>query len=470
MKKLWLPALALALLVFTVSPAQQSGQTLSYLFTPDLPHDFIAPIPGATGFQGAANAMSWQSFVAVNWPAAPGKFGVPDRNNFLGGFPKGGYLPGGLPIGPTVWETWKAPADVFLNPPRKPDPWDTPQTIPPQCKQLVAANGVANGPGAIKILTMRTKVSQFLDSDDQAFAGPLNDQNGKRVWYEVRMNEAAFNYIVEHKFYDSNNQKGATIRFPHSSNDGTGIGAMFVKAAWKQIDPVKDAWLIPRIYTRLSYIMDPISKQCTAQTVGLVGLHIIHKTATRPQWVWSTFEQIDNAPTEGTTPPSGAHFSFNNPASNEIPNQQPTKTNPYKPVQVARVVPIDAVAAGLTSQYQATMREVLPDHKTPWQFYELVNTQWPAAPKDPAIPFGGPQPTYLANAVLETYFQDPVTPNPITPANPPHSCMACHGHFAPSTDFDFQLHKACPAAQWCKQGPLLTEPRVRIPEANRLEK
>ncbi|MGY4566966.1 hypothetical protein [Bradyrhizobium sp. USDA 3256] len=28
--------------------------------------------------------------------------------------------------------------------------------------------------------------------------------------------------------------------------------------------------------------------------VGLVGMHIGHKSETSPQWIWATFEQIDN--------------------------------------------------------------------------------------------------------------------------------------------------------------------------------
>ncbi len=31
----------------------------------------------------------------------------------------------------------------------------------------------------------------------------------------------------------------------------------------------------------------------------LVGLHIMVKTRYRPQWLWSTFEQVDNVPPAG---------------------------------------------------------------------------------------------------------------------------------------------------------------------------
>jgi hypothetical protein len=35
---------------------------------------------------------------------------------------------------------------------------------------------------------------------------------------------------------------------------------------------------------------------CAKSAVALVGLHIAIKTSSRPQWVWSTFEQVDNVP------------------------------------------------------------------------------------------------------------------------------------------------------------------------------
>jgi len=35
---------------------------------------------------------------------------------------------------------------------------------------------------------------------------------------------------------------------------------------------------------------------CAKADIALVGLHIMIKTHYRPQWLWSTFEQVDNVP------------------------------------------------------------------------------------------------------------------------------------------------------------------------------
>jgi hypothetical protein len=44
------------------------------------------------------------------------------------------------------------------------------------------------------------------------------------------------------------------------------------------------------------------SEPTPAQTLGLIGMHIAMRTRSSPQWIWATFEQIDNTrldPTSG---------------------------------------------------------------------------------------------------------------------------------------------------------------------------
>lgn len=72
-------------------------------------------------------------------------------------------------------------------------------------------------------------------------------------------------------------------------------------------------------------------------------------------------------------------------------------------MQVVRLVDVDAEAAPINQSYQTYFKTTDSSKFTNvWQFYELVNAQWPAQPKNAAA-FGSPVPTYLANTVLETY-------------------------------------------------------------------
>ena len=417
------------------SPPVASALTPGFTPSPDLQHDVIAPDPGATGFQAPIDGMSWTTFVALSWPASRVDRGAADRNNLPGGrspSPEGG---GGMPNGPLVWETFKNANDVFLNPPVAPTAWSVPDQVPAFCGSVKVAPG--------------TKVMSI---HNEAFAdAPLNDQQGKNVWYEVRMNRREYDFIVDHKYYVSTNQP-LIIEFPAGSNETSEIGALHVKAAWKEMTAAEST--SGHFYVNSALLVDPaMNPPCRfVQSMGLVGLHIVHKTATRPQWIWSTFEQRENAPyiPQGGPPPTVA-YTFYNPSCtvNCTPNTPPGVD---QPVQVVRLVDVDAEAAPINQSYQTYFKTTDSSKFTNvWQFYELVNAQWPAQPKNVSA-FGSPVPTYLANTVLETYFQQPVA------SDPPHSCMNCHGTYAVAkpeppfhaTDFDFQLTKACPGADWCK--------------------
>jgi PPK2 family polyphosphate:nucleotide phosphotransferase len=54
-----------------------------------------------------------------------------------------------------------------------------------------------------------------------------------------------------------------------------------------------------RFYTRKAWLMDLATGNCSQTTVGLVGTHIVQKTKSRPQWIWTSFEQIDKRASVG---------------------------------------------------------------------------------------------------------------------------------------------------------------------------
>ena len=126
-------------------------------------------------------------------------------------------------------------------------------------------------------------------------AGPLVAQNGRYVRYQTLYNRAAFDAIVGHKFYlrdhlpviPSPRPDTPVFQFPN--------GSIAIKAAWLDMAGFSRARR-KRFYTRKAVVKDPASGKCSTVTVGLVGLHIVQKTASRPQWIWSSFEQVDTAP------------------------------------------------------------------------------------------------------------------------------------------------------------------------------
>jgi hypothetical protein len=429
----------------------------NYVFSPDIPKDIVTHNVGAIGFQPFVDILAWDTFIALNWPVpqALAQRGVPDRQNVIGGVPGGGGGEGGggagMPVGPTVWETFKDTEDIFLNPPVAPKPFDAAESIPQPC--LLKARD--NPEAARRTLTMTAKVSDVLRDFKQAGTGlPLIDQNGQRVWYEVKVNRAYYDYVVANRFYDSRYQQGKVIAFPSSSNTTGDVPAIKIKSAWKVMGGPgsKQPDDFRKFYTTQAFVYDPDTRVCSVQTVGLVGLHVVMKTALLPQWSWATFEHVDNAPDQQAGPVSGKQYNFFNArCAGCTPNTPPPPANPNMPTQVVRLVPVSGVSPN--GIYQAALKTLRPDNV--WQNYMLVDAQWAGSRDNIGVPN---QPKYLANATLETYLQQPVEDS-----NNPHGCINCHGKYAGNRDLDFQLFKAYP-----RQANLTREVLSSVGNPNRL--
>jgi hypothetical protein len=253
-----------------------------------------------------------------------------------------------------------------------------------------------------------------ISETDQAFSGPLFDQNGNPTFYEILLDPNEVKYLCTNQLYsiagqiafstDPNNK----VQFPPGQWQTDGSGAYELKLAWKVLDPTKDK--ADRFFHQPAQVL--IDGNWVPKEVGLVGMHIAHKSQSSPQWIWSTFEQIDNLATDPIADP-GVNPSYFNPGCPTCPvNIQPSGNNP---VQVLRMIPIPPDKQALNREAQAALRA----QKSVWQYYQLIDTQWPTNPASPPtstgdsnLPMaitnksgGEPTPVYLTNATMETYFQ-----------------------------------------------------------------
>lgn len=442
--------------------------------------------------------FSWESFIALNWPAL-----------VTGGTVQRGQADTSKTVGdlsvPRVWESWKADWELFRpastgnpNVPGTPSAWSS-YDLDPNTPPCASPSG--------RVLVMSTKMDNVLNQINQAMGGPLIAQNCTYARYEIRVNEAEYNFIINppppnppgKPFYIKANQPRSsattypinftssttTTPFPLPSCDPSRnpctYGAIEIKAAWREFKPGEDT---SRYYTINALLLESSNPAapCRQATMGLVGLHIGHKVSAFREWVWSTFEHVDNVPPDtgftpnpGTPPPdcSGAHapFTFNNgyttPPTTDGYSYEPTEVkpplspSPRPPVQVNRNVPINYQnqASPTTQEINAQFQRALQG--TVWQNYQLVVTQWPRAegqfkpypqgrttyptscdlpiPTDvtySGIPSGEPI-MAVANTTMETYFQAPPSPpSPTTPSRA--SCMSCH-YLASGQDFSFML-------------------------------
>jgi hypothetical protein len=409
--------------------AAQKAAPPSPVLSGQLPH-VVPPPPGSVTTSEQArpwfDTFSWQEFIALNWPAVANQRGVPDHPDDPQVF-KDAFKPNDQGAYPTVvWGTWKQAYELFEQGSQRPTPWDSFQAV------LPCSSGGASPP-----LT-------FLDDTpndmNQAFSNPLIDQQLQYARYEIRFNMAEYNTIrgddnqpSSWLYITTNLNNALPITFPMS--DPTTYGALELKAVWKPITASDDK---KRYYIVNALVIDPATNTCSNQQMGLVGFHIGHKTAPFTEWVWSTFEHVDNV--SGTTP------SFNNGTPNPpTPNGYDVASPLYPPaispnqrkaVQVTRVNAIPTTppmfsTVDLNSSFQQLVAG------TVWANYQLIATQWPTQPQnfnrhgtypqDCGSPF--PQ-DGVANTTAETYFQ--------TLGSGLNSCMNCHYQTA-DTDFSWVL-------------------------------
>ena len=201
------------------------------------------------------------------------------------------------------------------------------------------------------------------------------------------------------------------------------------------------------------------------------------KTPSAPQWLWSTFEQVDNVPAGSCAAPAaapGLSYTYTyNKAS--LGNRNANEQLSSGPNQICREIPLsnsnplcgvhtdanDNVVS-LNAYLQAALRE------TPYASYGLINTQWPV-PGSGGLAPGTPHtafkvlPALLGNTTLESYIQGS------------SSCMGCHAMARTrrhasldpndrgfvSSDFTFMLGLASPALP---PAPLLRSLSTIVPD------
>lgn len=415
-----------------------------------IPLDF-----NGTPQQSGADLYSWLTFVAVNWPVDATTCAANPSTSILTG-----------PQNPT-WLTFLSNDDVFVPSPQSPANWcfvagaqkapknvasNVPNPLFTGAEAAATARRnvqLAHLPPKVRVLAqkhpevhlflhhsskshgllasskrLKTAPSPELQQILDATGEPVTDQNGRFVRYTINIGEDEYNYIMTQSLWKASGQTATgALSFPYSTqNSPTELGAMEFKAAWKVLGANDNP---AHFFTQTAIVYNDEdgnpSPGPNPVTVGLVGLHITHKTGKQRKWLWSTFEQVEN----------DTKSFFNPNCPSPCPVNVETATTPYfelnpngtphnTPVQV--VPAVQTTAATLNTTFQG----LLPN--TPWAYYKLISTQWVGE-------FGNaPKPAQLGNSVLETFVAK----------TQPYSCMDCHNFAQDSggskSDFSFIIN------------------------------
>lgn len=367
---------------------------------PAIPQDACQKFEGS---QTAVDTFAWNEFIALNWPADPKTCAtvaksiadVRSNDNTV-----------------VLWQTWMPGDKVFVDPASQPAAW---------CQGNALAGGARELTEVAKaddhFHELGGAFTRIAEPDDvkQAAGGVLTDQQGRWLRYERLMNQDEYNYIKNNGLWKLDtlkqwNAQNKPIDLPNGTTSDGPTGAMEIKAAWKVLSDQEVAQ--GRYFTTTATVYNDAegspSPGKNPVTLGLVGLHIIHKTPTQ-DFFWSTFEHVDN------------DRVFYNPNSTTQQNTQTAK-QPYvelkpdgtpnnAPVQVVRTnkdLPQPEVKE-LNAWYQRLLGNSV------FRNYRLISTQWGTG--------GAPQgtPPDVANIVLETFVQDLKNSK-----NNATGCLACH--------------------------------------------
>ena len=427
-----------------------SADELAPILSPDrlidAPSTRLDPYPTFDNF-------AWRAFLALNWPSRPradGR-GDPDRGKTLSD------------AGPRVWETFKSSYELFqIGPNGRP-------IAPSAFESFEGRNPCGDAfDNRTKTLASFSPYAEFNQPGYAAgeFLNPLVARNRTYTRYEIRLNRPEYDAIAASGWSEGRNLPDAA----HPAD--LPIGSIAVKASWRILIDADTPAVRARYYVVKDANVVDVAKTiaagkiaCSRSDVALVGLHVMIKTRYRPQWLWATFEHVDNVPPAGEgearepdARDAGAPYSY---FDDTQPNQllpplgsleaepismaNPPQLNP-KPMQVVRRHPIHASTMAMNRAYWA-----LPGIKgTVWEHYMLVASQWPTVPVpqgpdndgqffpglavDPDMPRKSYQSAdtteeykeNLVNTTMETYLQDA-----------PASCMSCHAKVANARGRDF---------------------------------
>ena len=417
-----------------------------------------APTTANSDVETPFDNMAWQMFVGLNWAASATK-----QTPAIGLTAKG----------PRVWQEYRKVSALFGN-----------SKVTAGCPSALALPVISIGSDG-QGNPMPNNEEYLQASTNQ----PLIDINGNWTLFERRVNDIEAQYLLAPNGDSSQTlttrdgqlnflkQAHPVIEFPTSATFPMGKnGAIEIKAAWRILDRSRGDDP-SRYYTQEAILAVPGdlvnggNKICATVTLGLVGMHIIQRNpvdkknpALLPEWIWATFEHVDNAPLAelpcgvnscctgintlscGPAAPNlSTRYSFyDQKAKTFETNIRPssTATNkdnyywnskpPYaqgattvataKP-QATRCFSIYPTTEKLNTQWRAELAK----YHSPLQNYTLIGTQWGSSILLHGVTMNLPTnavPAMLSNITLETYIQM------FTVADPklggPGSCVGCH--------------------------------------------
>ena len=270
--------------------------------------------------------------------------------------------------------------------------------------------------------------------------GAVVDKNGRSLYFGLHMNSTFVDFLRKHKLdtVGGINAADAKLEFPP--------GSLEFKSSWRIVASGEDTSkyfttkaLVPTLVEQNNQVVvDPnITRE---ETVALVGLHVVGVAKGHPEFIWATFEHVENSPdllaghSSPTAPVSEDDWTFYKAKTpfnqSNIPNSK-KDSEPLRitdaanqtlaPItQVFRHYPFGGEEPRGIITLNGSVHEKLPVNSVLKQ-YEMIGAVWI---NDPAAKFKENSifrddvlagATKLSNSTMETFTQ-----------NTAKNCFSCH--------------------------------------------
>jgi len=221
----------------------------------------------------------------------------------------------------------------------------SPETYDPASKQTVRRL-IPNDDSGTMTLSLRNQKFEEIEELAQAgSSGVLMSQGGSLLYYGVHVNEFYGYFMTAQKTADPGSYFGSITDFAIGPNDVDQLNG-YMKAAFPGVaisDPqtltmeLKTSWVDASTVDASKYVtiqatvpkFTPISSGDTTlwtpdgtepMELALTGVHVVGTVLDHPEFVWATFEHIDNAPNNAYVYNTGS-------ASDPTPKTQPYQSD-----------------------------------------------------------------------------------------------------------------------------------------------
>lgn len=350
-----------------------------------------------------------------------------------------------------VWQSWPTIQQVMTN---EMTDWQEPNfNVPKSCNYLFESNDTSSShyerfvkqhpsvPTGIKLEVLTNKLNPQNDV--------VVDTAGNAVRYQVYLNKPAFDYLQTKPIDGFHYPVGVEANYQGNQQAASSRGAVFIKAAWKQLDDTEKAFY----HKSFAVITNTKSgiEECQLSVVGLSSLHIVSKNNpmndAKPdanKWSWATYQFIGNVPTYSlasgketltqsdiNSPNAlGGRWAYFDKSFEDLESlclnsesqwDQSLATCPVNknacepdsecaPSTIVAYAPVPDVA--VLELYNDQTKALMPE--SVWRNYDIINSQW--------LDNGYAAPVKLENPILEPFTSKRT------------SCSGCHAR-ANKTEF-----------------------------------